>query len=201
MKIFFLVLFLICSATERDLYEVLGIKKTATQNEIKKAYRSQAMRWHPDKNPGNKEEAAERFKEISAAYEVLSDENKRRLYDKGGMDSLKRGGVQTDFDFGHADDIFKSFFGGNDPFADFFGAGFEDRGFGDFSFSTSSFSSSSSFSGGGMSTSTSTTTKYVNGKKVTIKTTTKVYPDGRREETTEQIVGDEGPRPSLRARR
>ena len=66
-----------------DLYEVLGISRTATQNEIKSAYRKLAVKYHPDKNPGNKE-AEEKFKKISAAYDVLSDETKRRQYDSYG---------------------------------------------------------------------------------------------------------------------
>lgn len=69
-----------------DLYEVLGISRTATQNEIKSAYRKLAVKYHPDKNPGNKE-AEEKFKKISAAYEVLSDETKRRQYDSYGSTS------------------------------------------------------------------------------------------------------------------
>lgn len=69
---------------QRDLYAVLGVKRTATSDEVKKAYRKLALRWHPDKNPNNREEAERRFKEISEAYEILSDERKRRIYDAYG---------------------------------------------------------------------------------------------------------------------
>ena len=67
-------------STKRDYYEVLGVGKSADEKEIKKAYRKLAMQYHPDRNPDNKE-AEEKFKEINEAYEVLSDENKRRTYD------------------------------------------------------------------------------------------------------------------------
>ncbi|MBQ8013281.1 MAG: J domain-containing protein [Treponema sp.] len=69
-----------------DLYEVLGVTKTASQSEIKSAYRKLAVKYHPDKNPGDKA-AEEKFKKISAAYEVLSDETKRRQYDSYGSTS------------------------------------------------------------------------------------------------------------------
>lgn len=61
------------SASKRDYYEVLGLTKKASNEEIKKSFRKLAVKWHPDKNPDNKEEAAEKFREISEAYEVLSD--------------------------------------------------------------------------------------------------------------------------------
>ena len=67
----------------RDFYKLLGIEKTANQGQIKHAYRKLAMKYHPDKNPGN-EEAAEKFKELSTAYAVLSDPNKKRQYDLHG---------------------------------------------------------------------------------------------------------------------
>ena len=74
-----------------DYYGTLGISRGATPDEIKKAYRKQALKFHPDKNPGDSE-AEQRFKEISEAYEVLSDESKRNLYDQYGADALKGGG-------------------------------------------------------------------------------------------------------------
>ena len=67
----------------RDFYAILGVERTANQGQIKHAYRKNAMKYHPDKNPGN-EEAAEKFKELSTAYAVLSDPNKKRQYDLHG---------------------------------------------------------------------------------------------------------------------
>src|SRR5215470_19376889 len=78
--------------TEKDLYAALGVSRTATEAEIKKAYRKLARKHHPDVNPGNKE-AEERFKAISEAYDVLGDPKKRKLYDEFGM-----AGVQSGFD-------------------------------------------------------------------------------------------------------
>lgn len=73
-----------------DYYQTLGISKSATQDEIKKAYRKSALKYHPDKNPGDSA-AEKKFKEISEAYEVLSNEEKRRVYDQYGADALKGG--------------------------------------------------------------------------------------------------------------
>lgn len=108
-------------AEKRDYYEVLGVSKNATPDEIKKAYRKLAMKYHPDinKDPG----AEDKFKEINEAYEVLSDEQKRQTYDQfghAGMDgAFNQGGFQGGFtDFGDLGDIFGSFFGGG------FGSGF-----------------------------------------------------------------------------
>ena len=106
---------------KRDYYEVLGIQKGATDQEIKKAYRKLAKANHPDLNPGDKAAEA-RFKEINEAYEVLSDSTKRSRYDQfgfagvdpsyGGGGSGFGGGFSGDFDFGDLGDIFGSFFGG-----------------------------------------------------------------------------------------
>src|ERR1700722_14883463 len=71
-----------------DYYEVLGLARNAGQDEIKKAYRKSALKYHPDRNPGDKE-AEKKFKEISEAYEVLSDEKKRQIYDQYGADALR----------------------------------------------------------------------------------------------------------------
>lgn len=71
-----------------DYYSVLEVTKTATNDEIKKAYRRLALKWHPDKNPNDQELATKKFKEISEAYEVLSDDKKRRMYDQYGRDGL-----------------------------------------------------------------------------------------------------------------
>ena len=70
-------------ATKRDYYEVLGVDKNATAEELKKAYRKMAIKYHPDKNPGDKE-AEEKFKEAAEAYDVLSDADKRARYDRFG---------------------------------------------------------------------------------------------------------------------
>ncbi len=75
---------------ERDLYEILGVPRTATADEIKKTYRRLAKKYHPDVNPGNKP-AEEKFKEVTAAFEVLSDDKRRKLYDEFGADALRTG--------------------------------------------------------------------------------------------------------------
>ena len=84
---------------ERDLYDILGVSRTASQEEIKKAYRRLAKKYHPDVNPGNKP-SEERFKEVSAAFEVLSDVRRRKLYDEFGSDSLRSG-----FDAARAEEV------------------------------------------------------------------------------------------------
>ena len=78
-------------AEKKDYYEVLGVEKTASAEEIKKAYRKKAIQYHPDKNPGDKE-AEEKFKEAAEAYEVLSDPQKRQRYDQFGMAGMQGAG-------------------------------------------------------------------------------------------------------------
>jgi molecular chaperone DnaJ len=100
--------------TQRDYYEILGVARDATAEEIKRAYRRLAREHHPDVNPGNKEKEAEaRFKEIAAAYEVLCDPQRRSRYDRFGHAGAR--GAFDDFDlggFGGFGDLFESFFGG-----------------------------------------------------------------------------------------
>ena len=125
-------------ANKRDYYEVLGVSKTATEDELKKAYRKLAKKYHPDANPDNKEEAEAKFKEVNEAYEVLSDPKKRQMYDQfgtvdpqgfgGGAGGPFGGGNYYSYsssgfngfngfdgfaDFGDLGDIFSSFFGGS----------------------------------------------------------------------------------------
>lgn len=102
---------------QRDFYEVLGVSKDADQDSIKKAYRKLAMQFHPDKNPDNPD-AEEKFKEAAAAYEVLSDTEKRARYDRFGHQAFSGGGGQQGFH--NVDDIFAQF---GDIFGDFFGMG------------------------------------------------------------------------------
>ncbi len=103
---------------KRDYYEVLGVKKNATPDEVKKAFRSQAVKYHPDKNPDNPEAEA-KFKEASEAYEVLSDGGKRKVYDQYGHAGLEGQG------FHPPEDIFVQF---QDLFSEFFGGGFGPQG-------------------------------------------------------------------------
>ncbi len=107
----------------RDYYEILGISRQASSEEIKKAYRKLALKLHPDRNPGNKE-AEEKFKEAAEAYSVLIDSEKRSIYDRYGYDGLRGEGFTgfTGFDssiFGDFEDILGDFFGFS--FGDFFG--------------------------------------------------------------------------------
>lgn len=132
-------------ASKSDYYETLGVAKTASADDIKKAYRKQAVEWHPDKHQGgDKEKAEKKFKEINEAYQVLSDPQKKQMYDQVGHSAFENGGggagyggfggqspfggswkVYTsgsgespfgNFDFGDPFDIFEQFFGGGSPF-------------------------------------------------------------------------------------
>jgi curved DNA-binding protein CbpA len=156
MKVYFLVLLSlclfnvqVCSEKKRDYYKILGVSPKATEKELKKSYRKLALKWHPDKNPKNQEKATQKFEEISEAYEVLSDPEKRKIYDQVGQEGLKygggdaggnRGGPQGSpggsnfrFNFGGGRGGGGGSYGGRDPFDIFnsiFGDTFNTGGFG-----------------------------------------------------------------------
>ena len=123
-------------ADKRDFYEVLGVSKTATPDEIKKAYRKMAIKYHPDKNPGDKA-AEEKFKEAAEAYDVLSDPDKRARYDQfghnmgpqgfgggaGGFGGFSSGGFSMEDIFSHFGDIFGDAFEGAGSYGHFGGFG------------------------------------------------------------------------------
>ncbi|XP_061043615.1 dnaJ homolog subfamily B member 2 isoform X1 [Eubalaena glacialis] len=176
-------------------YEILDVPRSASADDIKKAYRKKALQWHPDKNPDNKEFAEKKFKEVAEAYEVLSDKHKREIYDHYGREGLTgagtgpcraeaaSGGPGFTFTFRSPEEVFREFFGNGDPFAELF----DDLGpFSElqnrsarhsgpfFTFSSSfpghsDFSSSSfSFSpGAGAFRSVSTSTTFVQGRRIT----------------------------------
>ncbi|KXN73140.1 putative heat shock protein [Conidiobolus coronatus NRRL 28638] len=124
----------------KDYYNILGVDKSASEDEIKKAYKKAALKFHPDRNPNDKDNANKKFKEVSEAYEVLSDSNKREIFDTYGEEGLKNGGGGAGPQFHSAggfpgfgggqgfqshsfnftpsapDDIFRQFFGGGGGF-------------------------------------------------------------------------------------
>src|SRR5215207_430675 len=101
---------------KRDYYAVLGVERNVDTAELKRAYRKLAVQYHPDRNPGD-HEAEARFKEAAEAYEVLSDAEKRALYDRYGHEGLQRGGFGG---FRDVNDVFSAF---SDIFGDLFGGG------------------------------------------------------------------------------
>lgn len=128
-----------------DYYEILQVPRSATEDDIRKGYRRQALRWHPDKNPDNKEAAEERFKLVSEAYEVLSNKEKREIYNRYGKEGLSAtprnegGEFAATFEtfpshvFRSPDEVFREFFG-TSSFDDIFRMAFQTfGGFNDFS--------------------------------------------------------------------
>jgi molecular chaperone DnaJ len=107
-------------STQKDFYEVLSVKREASIEEIKASYRQSALKWHPDRNPVNKEEAEIKFRECTEAYSVLSDPQKRQIYDTYGHEGLRGSNLGTDFNssvFQDFHDIFGDFFGFDDLFS------------------------------------------------------------------------------------
>ena len=100
---------------DKDFYEILGVKKSASDDEIKKSYRKLAMKYHPDRNKDDKE-SERKFKEATAAYEALKDPERRAAYDQYGHDAFRQGGMGGGQGFGDFaggfSDIFEEFFGG-----------------------------------------------------------------------------------------
>ncbi|KAJ1454762.1 DnaJ domain-containing protein [Pelagophyceae sp. CCMP2097] len=110
----------------KDYYDILNVARAATDTEIKKSYRKLAMKWHPDKNPENAEQAAVIFQDIGEAYSVLSDKAKKAVYDQYGYEALRdgvpdeHGGMRGGWSYKqNATEIFAGFFGTSNPFADF----------------------------------------------------------------------------------
>ena len=192
------------SSNQKDYYEVLGVSREATPEEIRKSYKKLAIKWHPDKHVDDKKEAEEKFKEIAEAYSVLSDPDKKKEYDTGGFDF-------EDFDnFDNFDPfaMFESFFGprhgkhggfGNFGFGfdddddDFFGGGFGMKGMGrGFGFRDEDFGFDKDFGnmGGGMGTSVRKTTQIINGKKITKTETTTVDSNGNKKTVVKEETGD-----------
>ncbi|NXK03039.1 DNJB8 protein, partial [Herpetotheres cachinnans] len=109
-----------------DYYKVLGLQKSASQDDVKKSYHKLALKWHPDKNPSNKEEAEKKFKAVAEAYKVLSDPQKRLLYDRSVKKSRSHrgrsatGGHKSSFESPYVFHDFKEIFSGMDPFVHVF---------------------------------------------------------------------------------
>lgn len=203
-------------SSQPDYYNILGVNKGVSDKDLKKAYKKLALKWHPDKNPDNQGMATARFKEISEAYAVLSDPEKRRRYDnptpqyssgggfnRGGFGDPMFDDFHSAFSFGDAQSIFSRFFGGRDPFEGMRAQMHEMNQMSSGNASSLrqySASSSSSFSNGGgshMSKSTSSSSHTdANGNTVVTTTTRVTYPDGRVEENTDTKTlapGEENP--------
>ncbi|CAH1115471.1 unnamed protein product [Psylliodes chrysocephalus] len=160
-----------------DYYKVLKVPRNASTEEIKKAYRQLALKWHPDKNPNNKEEATKRFREISEAYEVLSDSKKRKSYDRYGTTKPmghSRSGHEEFFDLGGA--FHFSFRDPEEVFREFFGNSIFDFLSEDFSMDRREDRDSGSVPTSSYIRKVSTSTKILNGKKMTTK---RIYENGK----------------------
>jgi molecular chaperone DnaJ len=117
--------------SKRDCYEVLGVERDADEGEVKKAFRKLARELHPDVN-NHDPDAEEKFKEAAEAYEILSDPERRQVYDRYGHDGLRRGGQSPNFEgFGSISDLFEAFFGGGGGFGGGFGGAMGPRSGGD----------------------------------------------------------------------
>mmetsp|Transcript_66031 Transcript_66031/g.157890 ORF Transcript_66031/g.157890 Transcript_66031/m.157890 type:complete len:247 (-) Transcript_66031:186-926(-) len=188
----------------QDYYSVLGVGRDASDADIKKAYRKAALQWHPDKNPENKEQAEHMFKLVAEAYDVLSDPQKRNLYNQGGKEAVERGSAgfaSAGGGFaGHPGvnpfDIFESFFGGKDPFAmfdemHFGGRGSRGGGGGGGPFSDPFFQQQTSvggFPGGGATSFSSFSSSGGGGGMMTSTSTVTKIVNGQRVSVTEKKV-------------
>ena len=112
------------NSNETDLYKTLGVSKDADEATIKKSYRKLALKYHPDRNKDNKEESEKKFKEISKAYEVLSDAKKRKTYDTFGLDAVNNAGVGPENPF----DLFGNIFNQSNGFENMFNMNSQARG-------------------------------------------------------------------------
>ena len=171
------------SNNKKDYYEILGVPKDASDDVIRKAYKKLAIKWHPDKHVDDKKEAEEKFKEISEAYSVLSDKEKRKEYDNGGIDFEDFG----DFDNFDPFAMFESFFGRRRSHGMFGGFNF---GF-DFEDDDDDFKFGVDFGKGfGEGTCVKKTVQIINGKKITKTETTTIDKDGNKKTVIKEENGD-----------
>lgn len=195
----------------KGYYQTLNVLHDSSSDEIKKSYKKLAMKWHPDKNPQNVEEATEKFKKIAEAYDVLGNEEKRRTYDSNGFfdgNFSSNSNTSHFHSFNHhnndesirrAFEMFNHFFA-NDPFFQMNNRSQRNMGHPNVFFQTPFFNDPShlmnhftSFSSRGFGQSVSTritTTIGSDGKKITRKESTIIHPDGRKETTIEENNGE-----------